>query len=107
MATITLTNGTLGQLTMRVPTERVDATVEALRMLNNRDVVVHEIVTVEVDVATRRPVGVHGTIVTTLVVERTDRTNVLVDAEQTAIHMAMCHPHVEMAVGARVIDWEE
>ena len=66
-----------------------------------------EVVTVEVDVATARPPRVHARMYTTLVVERRDRTNVQVDAEFIAAHMAMCHPHVVMVLGMRVIDWEE
>ena len=65
------------------------------------------VVTVEVDVAMCRPPRVHARMYTTLVVERRDRWNVQLEAEDTAMHMAMSHPHVEMVVGARVIDWEE
>lgn len=62
-------------------------------------------VLVEVDVATARPPRVHARTYTWLSVARRDRSNVQVEAEQTAMHMAMCHPHVVMAVGARIIDW--
>ena len=64
-------------------------------------------VLVEVDVATARPPAVHARIYTWLVVERIDRTNVMVDACYIAAHMAMCHPHVVMVVGHRIIDWKE
>jgi hypothetical protein len=33
------------------------------------------------------------------------RDHVQIQAEDTAMHMAMSHPHVEMVVGARIIDW--
>lgn len=62
-------------------------------------------VLVEVDVATRRPPAIHARTYTWLEVQRTTRSNVEAEAEQTAILMAMLHPHVVMAVGARVIDW--
>ena len=62
-------------------------------------------VLVEVDVATARPPRTHARTYTWLTVERTNRTSVQIEAEYTAMHMAMCHPHVVMVVGARVIDW--
>lgn len=64
-------------------------------------------VLVEVDVATHRPVGIHARTYTWLVVERRNRWNVQIEAEHTAMMMAMCHPFCEMVVGARIIDWEE
>lgn len=65
------------------------------------------VVLVEVDVATARPPRTHATIYTWLAVESRDRTNVQIEAEQTAMLMAMCHPAVVMPVGARIIDWKE
>lgn len=62
-------------------------------------------VLVEVDVALARPPRVDARIYTWLSVERRSRVSVECDAEQTAVAMAMCHPRVVMAVGARVIDW--
>ena len=64
-------------------------------------------VLVEVDVATCRPPRVNARTYTWLTVERTNRTSVQIEAEFTAMHMAMCHPHVVMVVGARVIDWKD
>lgn len=64
-------------------------------------------VLVEVDVATARPPAIHAKVYTWLVVERVDRNNVLVEANLTAMLMAMCHPHVVMAVGSRIVDWRE
>ena len=64
-------------------------------------------VLVEVDVATARPPAVHARTWTWLALERRDRWNVQVEAEQTAMLMATCDPRVVMPLGARVIDWEE
>lgn len=67
------------------------------------------IVLVEVDVATHRPVGIHARTYTWLSVEERegDRWAVQIEAEDTAMMMAMTHPWCEMVLGARVIDWEE
>jgi len=62
-------------------------------------------VLVEVDVATARPPRLDARIYTWLMVERRSRTNVQVEAEETAMLMALGHPHVVMPIGARVIDW--
>lgn len=70
---------------------------------------------IAVDVATARPPRTHGTLHTELEVTvpeddgtaaGADRafTRALVDAHQTAAHMAMCHPHVVMVVGIRTTD---
>ena len=64
-------------------------------------------VLVEVDVATCRLPRVHARTYTWLTVERTNRTSVQIEAEDIAMHMAMTHPHVEMVLGARIIDWRE
>jgi hypothetical protein len=64
-------------------------------------------VLVEVDVATCRPPKIDARIYTWVSVERTSRTNVEVEAEETACLMALCHPSVVMPVGARIIEWEE
>lgn len=66
-------------------------------------------VLVEVDVATCRPPRVNARTYTWLTVDAPagcSRSHVQVEAETTAMLMAMCHPHVEMVVGARIIDWE-
>ena len=65
------------------------------------------VVLVEVDVATRRPPAIHARTYTWLTLESRNRTNVQVEAEETAMLMAMCHPFVVMPVGARIIDWIE
>ena len=63
---------------------------------------------VEVDVATARPPRIDAQVWTWVAVEDGPlRTSAEVEAEQTAILMAQCHPKVVMAVGARVIDWKE
>lgn len=67
-------------------------------------------VLVEVDVATCRPVRVDARTYTWLAIEApADRTrdHVQIEAEDTAMMMAMTHPWCEMVLGARVIDWEE
>lgn len=64
-------------------------------------------VLVEVDVATARPPRVHARTYTWLTIERRNRRNVQVEAEETAMLMATCHPHVVMVIGARIIDWME
>jgi hypothetical protein len=102
---VTWTTAALGDLAMEVPEERLEELLAALRKLGFTPQV-HATVTVEVDVATARPPRTHARMYTTLSVERRDRHNVQVDAEETAILMAMAHPHVVMATGARVIDWE-
>lgn len=62
---------------------------------------------VEVDVALARPPRRDAQVwVWVLVTEGPYRSSAQVEAEQTAILMAMSNPRVVMAVGARVIDWE-
>lgn len=66
-------------------------------------------VLVEVDVATHRPVGIHARTYIWLSIEEKpgDRWHVQIQAEETAMMMAMTHSWCEMVLGARVIDWEE
>ncbi len=97
----------LGRLHVDDPSPALVDAVRALDVNGTFHPVVEETVLVEVDVATARPVGVHARAWTWVTVPRTDRTSVQVEAEFVAMQMVMCHPHVAMVLGARVIDWEE
>ena len=95
---------TIGEVHMSVTEAEAPARVEALRLVGF-DPVVTESVLVEVDVATCRPPRTDARIYTWLSVERTSRSSVQVEAEQTAMLMALHHPAVVMPVGARIIEW--
>lgn len=64
-------------------------------------------VLVEVDLALTRPPKVDAQVwVSVLIEERRSRTSIEADAEEVAMCIAMCDRRVVMAVGARVIDFD-
>lgn len=69
------------------------------------------VLVIRTDVATARPPKVHASMFTTLAVDykpglSDDASHFLavLDAKETAYHMAMSHPHVVMVVGQAVDD---